>query len=224
MKQRTSDGDIGSPPPMKAMKRLPPAIAAHPELRVLSKLTTPRRVQDFLDTIPINHERRGETCSSPLVALRRGTVHCMEGALVAALAIWMNGQPPLVMDLKTGRNDVDHLVALFRMRGYWGGITKTNHAVLRYREPIFRDLRELAASYFHEYTLPNGRKTLRSYSAPFDLRRYPLDWTITEEPLWDLETRIDQSRHLKLLNRRQIAGLRRADKIEIQAGKLIEWR
>ena len=148
----------------------------------------------------------------------------MEGALVAALALWMNGQQPLLMDLKTTPDDVDHLVTLFKVRGYWGGIAKTNHAVLRYREPIFRDPRELATSYFHEYTLPDGRKTLRSYSAPFDLRRYSPDWITTEEHLWDLERRIDRARHFKLLNRRQIAGLRRADKIEIQAGKLVEWR
>ncbi|CAN5330749.1 hypothetical protein BH23GEM2_BH23GEM2_19460 [soil metagenome] len=209
---------------MQAMKRVPQSVAAHSELRVLSTLTTPRRVQDFLDTIPINHERRGETCSSPLVTLRRGSAHCMEGGLVAALALWMNGHPPLVMDLQTSRNDIPHLVTLFRLRGYWGGITKTNHAVLRYREPIFRDLRELAASYFHEYTLPDGRKTLRAYSVPFDLSRYDGDWPTTKEPLWDLDRRIERSRHFSLVNRRQIAGLRRADAIEIRAGKLIEWR
>lgn len=191
---------------------------------MLSKLTTPRKVQDFLDTLPINHERKMETCSSPLVTLRRGTAHCMEGALVAALALWMNGHPPLLMDLKTTRSDIDHLVALFKIRGYWGGITKTNHAVLRYREPIFRDPRELAASFFHEYSLPDGRKTLRSYSAPFDLRNYPNEWIRTEEPLWDLERRIDESQHFKLVDRQQVAALRHADDIEIRAGKLIEWR
>jgi hypothetical protein len=206
------------------MTRPPHATAIHPRLRVLSTLTTPRKVQDFLDTLRINHERRGETCSSPLVTLNRGTAHCMEGALVAALALWMNGRPPLLMDLKTTRNDVPHLVALFKVRGYWGGITKTNHAVLRYREPMFRDLRELAVSYFHEYTLPDGRKTLRSYSLPFDLRRYPHDWITTDEPLWDLDRRIDRSPHYKLVNRGQIAALRRADAIEVRAGKLIEWR
>lgn len=209
---------------MQAMKRVPRSVASHSELRVLSTLTTPRRIQDFLDTIPINRERRGETCSSPLVTLRRGSAHCMEGGLVAALALWMNGHPPLVMDLQTSRNDIPHLVTLFRIRGYWGGITKTNHAVLRYREPIFRDLRELAASYFHEYTLPDGRKTLRAYSMPFDLSRYDGDWPTTKEPLWDLDQRIERSRHFSLVNRRQIAGLRRADAIEIKAGKLIEWR
>lgn len=191
---------------------------------MLSRLKKPGSIQDFLDEVPINYERRGETCSSPLIALRRGTMHCMEGALVAALALWINGHPPLIMDLKSADNDVDHLVALFRTGGFWGGITKTNHAVLRYREPIFRDPRELAVSYFHEYTLPNGRKTLRSYSAPYDLRRYPSDWVTTDEPLWDLETKIDKSRHIKILNKKQIAELRRADDIEIRAGKLIEWR
>lgn len=181
-------------------------------------------MQNFLDTIPINHERTVETCSSPLLTLRRGSAHCMEGALVAALALWMNGHRPLLMDLKTTRNDLDHVVALFKTGGYWGGITKTNHAVLRYREPIFRDPRELAASFFHEYSLPDGRKTLRSYSAPFDLRGYAGDWIFSEEPLWDLERRFDESRHFKLVNRSQIARLRRADDIEIRAGKIVEWK
>jgi hypothetical protein len=206
------------------MKRLPRSVTTHPELRVLRKLNTPRKVQNFLDTLKINHERTGETCSSPLVTLRRGSAHCMEGALVAALALWMNGQPPLLLDLETSPDDVAHVVALFRVRGRWGGIAKTNHAVLRYREPIFRDIRELVASYFHEYTLPDGRKTLRAYSAPFDLRRYPPDWITTEEPLWDLDLQLQRTRHFRLLDRRQIAALRRADAIEIRAGKLIEWR
>jgi len=207
----------------KRSERLPPSVASFSGFRPLRELSTPRRVQDFLGGIPINHERRGETCSSPAVTLRRGSAHCMEGALVAALTLWMHGEPPLIMDLKTTDDDVDHLVALVRIDGFWGGITKTNHAVLRYREPIFRDLRELAASYFHEYTLPDGRKTLRSYSAPFDLRRYERDWIMTEDPLWDLERRIDRSPHLPLVNRRQIARLRRCDPIEIRAGKLTEW-
>jgi len=206
------------------MKGPPRAVTAHPKLAELRLLSSPRRVQDFLGTIPINHERRGETCSSPLETLRRRSAHCMEGALVAALALWMNGEPPLIMDLKTTDDDVDHLVTLFQVDGYWGGITKTNHAVLRYREPMFRDLRELAASYFHEYTLPDGRKTLRAYSEPFDLRRYSGDWIMTDQPLWDLERAIDRSPHRRLLDRRQIARLRRCDPIEVRAGKLIEWR
>jgi hypothetical protein len=195
----------------------------HPELGVLRSLDTPRKVQDFLDRLPINKERRRETCTSPLVTLRRNRAHCMEGALLAALALWMHGQTPLILDLQTSPDDVDHLVALFRKDGHWGGITKTNHAVLRYREPIYRDVRELAASYFHEYFTNDGRKTLRRYSRPFDLRSYHGDWITAEHDLWDLERAIDRSPHRSLLTRRQVAGLRRADAIEIRAGKLVEW-
>ena len=193
------------------------------EFRPLRSLDTPRKVQDFIDRLPINKERGGETCTSPLVTLRRNRAHCMEGALVAALALWMHGHKPLILDLQTCCTDVDHLVALVRKGGCWGAIAKTNHAVLRYREPIYRDVRELVASYFHEYFTDDGKKTLRRYSRPFDLRSWKSDWITAEHDLWDLERAIDRSPHLPLLNRRQIAGLRRADAIEIRAGKLVEW-
>jgi hypothetical protein len=196
--------------------------ADHPEFKTLRGLKSPRKIQDFINNIRTNHERNGDTCTSPLVTLRRNRAHCMEGALVAALALWMNGEPPLILDLRTTSDDVDHLVTLFRRDGYWGGITKTTHAVLRYREPIYRDVRELAASYFHEYFLDSGKKTLRQYSEPFDLRRWKGDWTASEEDLWDLERAIDRSPHHDLLTKEQVAGLRRADRIEIRAGKLRE--
>lgn len=135
----------------------------------------------------------------------------------------MQGQRPLIMDLKTSDEDVDHIVTLFKKGRCWGAITKTNHAVLRYREPIYRTVRELAVSYFHEYFLPNGKKTLRSYSNPFDLSRYHLSWIDSPADLWALEKAIDRSPHNALLTRSQIAGLRRADDIEIKAGELLEW-
>ena len=146
----------------------------------------------------------------------------MEGALVGALALWMNGAAPLLLDLRTSRDDFDHIVTLFRVGRFWGGITKTSHAVLRYREPIYRDVRELAMSYFHEYFLDTGRKTLRQYSSPFDLRKWKGDWIASEENLWDLERAIDRSPHHDLLTRGQIARLRLADPIEIRAGKIKE--
>ncbi len=209
---------------MRAMQRLPPnAVRELAEFRVLKKLDSPRKVQDFLDTVPINFERGGETCMSPLRTLRRNRAHCMEGALLAALALWMHGRPPLIMDLKTSDDDVDHLVAVFKIGRHWGGITKTNHAVLRYREPVYRDLRELAMSFFHEYFLDSGKKTLRSYSEPFDLREWDPNWMTSADDLWDLEAAIDESRHWSILSRQRIAGLRRADAIEVRAGKLKEW-
>lgn len=199
-------------------------IPAIPEFRPLRTLRSPRRVQDFLNDIPANREERGETCTTPLVTLRRNKAHCMEGALVAALALAMQGHRPLILDLKTAVGDVDHLVALYRKDGFWGGITKTNHAVLRYREPVYRDIRELAMSFFHEYFLHDGRKTLRSYSTrPFDLRRWKGDWIMGEEDQWDLSRAIDTAAHTPLLTRAQIAGLRPADAVEIRAGRLVEW-
>src|SRR3954464_14353529 len=101
-------------------------IPSRPEFRPLRSLKSPARIQDFVNEIPINRERRGDTCTSPLVTLQRNVAHCMEGALVAALALAMQGHKPLILDLKTGEGDVDHLVALFRSDGGWGGITKTN--------------------------------------------------------------------------------------------------
>lgn len=195
----------------------------HPEFAVLRKLNTPRKIQDFLNQIPINKETGGETCTSPLITLRRNIAHCMEGAVLAALALSMHGHRPLILDLRTTADDVDHLVALFKIDGCWGGITKTNHAVLRYREPIYRTVRELAVSYFHEYFMDDGRKTLRQCSVPFDLAKWSGDWIASEEDLWDLQTAIDDSPHHALLNRKQIAGLRKADEIERRAGKLEEW-
>jgi hypothetical protein len=206
------------------MKRLSPTVIQDPAFKALKRLSSPRKVQDFLDRIPINTEPDGETCSSALYTLKRNTAHCLEGAFVAAIALWMQGQRPLIMDLKTTDDDVDHIVTLFKQDGFWGAITKTNHAVLRYREPIYRNPRELAASYFHEYFLPNGKKTLRSYSAPFNLAAHSTDWITSDENLWALERAIDRSPHRALLTKRQIAGLRRADAIEIEAGELKEWR
>ena len=195
-----------------------------PEFRRLRKLKTPKSIQDFLNDIPINKEKNRETCTSALVTLQRNKAHCMEGALVACLALAMQGQKPLILDLKTAAGDVDHLVALFRKDGHWGGITKTNHAVLRYREPVYRDIRELAMSFFHEYFLQDGRKTLRSYSTrPFDLARWKGNWMTAEEDQWDLSDAIDTAPHTDILTRRQIAGLRKADRVEIRAGRLVDW-
>lgn len=198
------------------------------EFKKLAALNSPKKIQDFLDSIPINKERGRETCTSPLLTLRRNKAHCIEGALVAALALKMHGYRPLLMDLRATPQDYDHVVTLFKKDGYWGGITKTNHAVLRYREPIYRDVRELAASYFHEYFMDNGKKTLRSYSEPFDLDKWQQknqhdNWVSSEKDLWDLVIALDNSPHHKLLNRKQIAGLRKADDLEIEAGKITEW-
>lgn len=194
------------------------------ELSILKKITTPIKIQDFLDSVPLNHEKKGETYMSALRALRANKMHCLEAALVAALALWLRGEKPLLMDLKTVNGD-DHVVALYTRGGYWGAISKTNHTSLRFRDPVYRTLRELALSYFHEYfNDSDGKKILRSYSAPFDLRKFKKDWVGAEEDLHDLAQAIDDSKHFQIAPQKNMRLLRPADAMERRAGMLREWK
>jgi hypothetical protein len=192
------------------------------QLSVLKRLSTPEKIQDFLNAIPFNHERGGETYRSVEESLRAGRAHCFEGALIAAAALLLHGEKPLLLDLYTNRKDIDHVVVPFKKNGRWGAISKTNHAVLRYREPVYLSIRELVMSYFHEYFLPDGRKTLVSYSRPFDLSKVKLDWLASKENLEELVLMLDRSPHVPILPKGY--KLRRAEPIEIKAGKIVEYK
>lgn len=194
------------------------------ELKIFRRLSTPKKIQDFLEKLPINFDVGNDTCRSPLQMLRERKAHCIEGAFFATAALWFHGQPPLLMDLKSVDRDYDHVVALFRKNGNWGAISKTNHAVLRYREPIYRAIRELALSFFHEYFLDDGRKTMRSFSKPFNLSRFAgKNWLTSDDDLWYIAEALDESPHYQILSKSAIANLRRADPVEIEAGKLAQW-
>jgi hypothetical protein len=145
--------------------------------------------------------------------------------MLAALALRLQGERPLVLDLTATPSDFDHVITVFRQNGHWGAISKTNHMVLRYRDPVYRTIRELALSYFHEYTDDKGRKTLRSYSRPVDLSRFDdVDWMTTEEDVWDVPSYLADVTHIPLLSRTQIASLRPADEFERQVGSLVQWK
>jgi hypothetical protein len=194
------------------------------EERILRRLSTPAKVQDFLDALPVNWEKRGETYYSPRRVLGFRKAHCLEGALLAAAAFWLHGREPLLMDLRAVGDD-DHVVALFRMNGYWGAISKTNHATARYRDPLYRTPRELALSYFHEYFVnATGKKVLREYSAPLNLKRFGEEWITAERDLHDIATAIDEVRHFPLIPRQNMRHIRPADLFDRKAGSLIEWK
>ena len=196
-----------------------------PERRAFQKLSTPQKIQDFLDDLPINFELLGETYMSPRRVLRERTAHCFEGALFAAAALAYHGKKPLLLDLKSIDADQDHVVAPFKEAGRWGAISKTNHAILRYREPVYRTVRELAMSFFHEYLMDDGRKSLRAYSRPFNLSKFsPERWVIAEEELFWLAGALDDSRHFPTVPKKNLRTLRRAYPIELRAMKLLEWR
>jgi hypothetical protein len=194
------------------------------EWKTLRNLSTPRKVQDFLEYVPANHEPDGDTCLSPRRVLKELRAHCIEGAMLAALAFRLQGRRPLIVDLEATQNDFDHVIAVFQEQGHWGAVSKSNHAVLRYREPVYRTLRELVMSYFHEYTTNDGKKTLRTYSRPVDLSRFDaINWMTSEEDVWAVPNYLCDIAHTRLLTRAQVAGLRKADPIEIEAGKILRW-
>ena len=194
------------------------------EHRLFRSLSTPAKIQDFLNTLSINFETSGETCMSPRRVIEARKAHCLEGALFAAAALWYHGNRPLLLDLKASKNDYDHVVALFQKDGKWGAISKTNHAVLRYREPVYRSVRELALSYFHEYFTDTGIKTLRAYSKPFSLQQYGYSWITSAEDLWDIGADLDDSPHTPILTPAEARTLRRADELEVRAGALTDYQ
>ena len=204
----------------KIRKILTPA-----ERRLFERLSSPQKVQAYLDTLSVNFEASGETYMSPRRSIRAKTAHCFEGALLAAAALAYHGKRPLLLDFRTIPADEDHVVTLFRQNGYWGAISKTNHAILRYRDPVYRTVRELAMSFFHEYLMWNGRKSLRAFSGPFDLSKIAPDrWITADKELFWLVEAVDKARHFPTVPKKNLRLLRKAYKIELRAMKLVEWK
>ena len=194
------------------------------EISLYKKLNTPHKIQDYLDSLPFNFEEKGETCYSPRMVIKNKKALCLEGAFLAAAALMYHGKSPLLMNLKVKRGDDDHTVALFKENGYWGAISKTNHGVLRWRDPVYRSVRELALSYFNEYFLiKNGRKTLIGYSKPIDLSKYGKSWVTSNEDLWDIAHDIYYMAHEKIIPDQNKKMIRRAHRIEQVSAALSEW-
>lgn len=194
------------------------------ETILLKKLNTPAKVQDFLNKLHFNFEEKGETLKSPLFTLRARKAHCFEGALLGAYILSIHGFTPYLMHLKATKGDYDHVVVPFKIGHFWGALGKTNHAVLRYREPVYKNIRELAISYFHEYFLDDGKKTLRQYSALLNLNTLKKNWTTSKVDLWYIDKKLDKVKHYDIIRKSYIKKLRKADKVEIKAGKIVEWK
>ena len=179
------------------------------ELRRLRLLKTPLGVQRFLDGLPYH---LADTAWSPRRVLAERTAHCMEGAIFAAAALRVLGYPPLIWDLEAHR-DTDHVIAIFRHRGCWGAVAKSNYANCRWRDPVYRSLRELAMSYFDTYVSVRGGRGLRTYSRPVNLQRFdPLHWMTSPKPIWFIAEYLCEIPHTRLLTRAQERRLARADR------------
>ena len=211
---------------MKRLTRTQSGFTAR-EYEILKKLSSPIKIQDFLNTLPANWEKDGDTHMSPRRVLREHKAHCIEGALLAAAALWIHGEPPLIMNLspRYGRGDFDHVIALYKRNGLFGAISKSNHASLRFRDPIYKTPRELVLSYFHEWFVnETGEKILEQYSKPLDLRRFGTDWPTTEKDLFNIADALDALPHYPLVPKGNWKYVRKADTMELKAGSIIEWQ
>lgn len=190
------------------------------ERRALLRLSTPQRIQAFLDGLPYNLETDGETMRSPRRVLRDRTAHCFEAAVFAAAALRLAGRPPLLVDLESVR-DQDHVLAVYREDGRWGAIALSKFAGLRFREPVYATLRELVMSYFEHYYNEAGEKTLRAYSRPVHLGRFDrIRWMTTEEDLWPIAGHLVEIPHVALLPPALARKRRFMDRRSYRAGML----
>jgi hypothetical protein len=186
------------------------------ERGVLAQLTTPMKIQAFLDKLPYSVEK-GYRC--PLRVLREHVAHCFDGALFGAAALRRLGNPPLILNMIANDEDDDHILSLFRRDGYWGAIAKSNFSGLRFREPIYRTLRELVMSYFEQFYNVEWKKTLRSYTVPLNLKAFDkFDWMISDPPIEKIGKRLDEIRRVRILKRSMIAGLSPIDERSYRAG------
>jgi len=189
--------------------------------RILSRLTTPTKIQRFLDEeIGYNKEPRGPTCYSPRQVLAKGVAHCMEGAMLAAAALRLAGYPPLIVDLEAVR-DTDHVLAVYRIGGLWGAVAKSDYSGLRSREPVYRTIRELVMSYFEHFFNPQGEKTLRTYSRPVNLGRFDrMGWMTSENEVWEIPEYLCEIPHTPIFNGAVERRISRMDARLYRAGRL----
>jgi hypothetical protein len=187
------------------------------ERKLLRRLDTPFKVQLYLnglgyDAVPGTR--------SPRWVIHERKANCFEGALLAAAALGFHGRPPLIVDLRA-TNDDDHVIAVFKADGGWGAVAKSNYTTLRFREPVYRSVRELVMSYFDFYFNPLGDKTLREYSRPMSLERFDKEeWLTTDEDISDIGEALDAVKHYRVLGPRQIKRLQPMDRDVVRAGML----
>jgi hypothetical protein len=200
------------------------ALLTPAEHRTLARLDTPQKIQTFIEKLPPNFELKGETCLSPRDVLRARTAHCAEAAVLAVAALMYHGKPAWLMDIRSLPSDHDHIVTLFKERGLWGAISKTNHAVLRWRDPIYRSAREVAMTYAHEYNLNGGKKSMLDFSRPFSIARYaPSRWLTTAGDIYWLMEAIDDVPHIPVAPKHALRSRRRLTRVELKSQDVTEW-
>jgi hypothetical protein len=187
------------------------------ETDFLKTLDDPDKIQGFLDSIEYNPSYE---CRSPRHVIMKRSAHCFEGALFAAAALEFNGYKPLIADMKA-YNDDDHVIAIFRVDGHWGSVAKSNFTTLRYREPVYRSVRELVMSYFDFYFNTDGDKSLRSFSLPLNLNIYNnRNWRTTDDDLEYIGDKLESMHHYPVASEKMLKNLKRASASILSASLL----
>ncbi len=185
------------------------------ELKLLRPLQSPAHIQAFLDGIPYSTD---PVYRCPRSVLRDRQAHCYDGAVFAAAALRRLGHPPVILNMMAERDD-EHLVAIFREDGYWGAVAKSNTTGLRFREAVYRSLRELLMSYFEQYFNVEGLRSLRSYLRPLDLRQVDHFKWMTDDAAIDLiAARLDKRRRIPLVTEAMVRRLSPVDRRSFDAG------
>jgi hypothetical protein len=188
------------------------------ERQLLSGLGSPSAIQSFLNTVPYSEDK---FYRCPLRLLRDRKGHCFDGALFAAMALRRLGHPALILELIPNDRDDDHIIALFKQQAGWGAVAQSNFSGLRFREPVYRSLRELVMSYFEDHFNAAGEKTLRGYRGPVHLQTFDrLDWISSDIGLETLADGMDRYRIRPLLTEEMAASLSLTDERSIRAGLL----
>ena len=186
-------------------------------IAALSRLDSPRKVQDFLDYELSYNDSKPDTCLSPLEVLKQRKAHCIEGAMLAAAAFRFHGRRSMLLDLRANPRDDDHVIAPFTEKGRWGAVAQSHFCGLRYREPVYNSFAELARSYFEFYYNGSGEKTLREFSGPLDTAELEQDWLYSVKNVFFVSRRLDALRHYRIVGSRMEKELRRADSLLLEA-------
>lgn len=182
------------------------------EIKLFKRLNSPSKIQDYLDKIAYDSD---EGTSSPRESIKKGKANCFEGAMIAAAAFEFHRLKPLIVDM-VAHDDDDHVIAVYKKYGRWGAVAKSNTTVLRYREPVYKTIRELVMSYFDLYINLKGKKSLRKHSGAFDLSGYK-DWQIAKNDLEYLGEELAKAKHFDISPKKAVRNYRKADKLLLQA-------
>ncbi len=192
------------------------------EYKTLIKLNTTEKIQTFLDSIPFNNRL---SCMSVRRVLEKKRAHCFEGAFVAAACLVLMGEKPIIVSLKVKKPDDDHILVIFKRNGFYGAMSKTSHPVLRYRDPVYKSIRELVMSYFHEYFLfKTGAKTMLGYTKPINLEKFGFCWITDTKDQWDLAIHVHDMPTTSVIPKQNKRYIRTVTTFERTALDVLEWK